>query len=592
MARKGKWLPKVTRFLTCTREDISNESNRRAGRERRKARRIQKQGERNSFISRFKEPTSSSSIEKILEEAEREQGLTFRPPSLLEQPKKPSVVLPRAASPRSISPRATSPRAATPRIISPKATSPSSGSLRVIIPRARSPRAVSPRGVSPRDVSPVAGSPKGLSSGVVSPKPGSSMALSPRLVHRQDVSPTPSPPRPPSSRAGFSKAASFKMIHREESVIKIDPVFPYHHVSAKKIQAAYRGYMSRKRTGSGRGLLRLQQFVRGQSVRRQIANVMKQMQHLVRVQTRLRSQSFRMLECYALQHQEQHKTDKQAESIASDAGYTRDWDNSVLTKEEKEARNKRKEEAVKNKERAMAFLQTHQISKVTSESAQSGLIDLWIDGLPWSWNWSECHMLKVILPVDHAKKNPSSNPPMSVSPRSTRSSIAPRGNQFLTSLRNSRSQTPSRFSQMQTPDGTPRSHYSSRSLLTKYLKPTPRGSRSPFDMHLTDTDSLKSCPAFSVPHYMSPTASARAKMRESNNFKDRYVSSPSTESKRRMSYPLTPLSGTSRVPLFPDTDASSQRTVGTNRSSRSIDNISVGTPGSLADGRKPFNRFV
>uniref|UniRef100_A0A7N0ZXP6 DUF4005 domain-containing protein n=1 Tax=Kalanchoe fedtschenkoi TaxID=63787 RepID=A0A7N0ZXP6_KALFE len=585
MARKEKWLSKLKRFFACGRDGLSNESDRRTGSERRKARRKLKQGERNSFISLFKEPTSS--IEKILEDAEREQGLTYRPPSPLEQSKKPSVVLPEAASQHSVSPRATSPRATSPSIISPKATSPRSGSLRVVIPRAHSLKAVSPRTGSPRDVSPKAGSHKGHSPGVFSAKMRSPKAVSPRFAPPRVVSPTPSPPRPPSSRASFSKAASLKVIQREESIIRIDPVFSYHHVSATKIQAAYRGYASRRRTGSARGLVRLQRFVRGQSVRRQTANGMKQMQLLVRIQTRLQSQRFQMLECYALQHQEQHDCDKQAESFASDAGNNRDWDDSILTKDEKVARNKRKEEAVKNRERAMAFLQSYQISKFAAESARNALMDLRIDGLPWSWNWSERHLLKAI-PVDHAKRNASLTPQMSASPNSTRSSIALRGNQFLTPPRSSRFQTPSRFSQIQTPDGTPRSHYSSRSLLTKYSKPIPRGCQSPF----TDTDSLKSCPAFSVPRYMSPTASAKAKMRLSNNFKDRNVSSPMTESKRRLSYPLTPRSGTSRGPLFAESDASSQRTVGTNRSLRSMDNISVGTPGSLPDGRKPFNRFV
>ncbi|CAM8952139.1 unnamed protein product [Rhodiola kirilowii] len=580
MARKGKWLSEVRRFLTCAREDLSNESDKRTVRERSKGRRKLKPGERNSFISLFKEPTSS--IEKILEDAEREQGLTYRPPSPSEQPKKASVLLPKAdspspkgSSPRPVSPRVTSSRAATPRIRSPKAASPRAGSLRVVIPKALSPKAVSPRADSPR---------------VVSPKPGSLTVPSPidvsqRVALPRVVSPTPSPPKPPSSRPSFSKASSFKLIHREESISRIEPVFPYHHASATKIQAAYRGYASRSKTGSARGLVRLQRFVRGESARRQTANAVKQMQLVVRAQTQLQSQRFQMLECYALQHQEQYKSDNQAEGITSDAGNNGRWDDSILTKDEKEARNKRKEDAVRNKERAMTFLQSHQqVSKFTLESACTGLMDLRIDGHPWSWNWSERHLLNAILPGDWAKKTASLTTSKSGTPRSTRSSVALRGNQFLTT-RYSQSQTPSRFSQMQTPDRTPCSHYSSGSLLSKYSKPAPRGSQYPCDMNFTDTDSLRSCPAYSVPRYMSPTASARAKMRLSNNFNDRYVSSPSIESKRRLSYPLTPRSGISISPLFPDSDASSQRTVGTNRSSRT-----VGT--SLPDGRKPFNRFV
>lgn len=90
-------------------------------------------GETNSFIPLFREP---SSIEKILDEAEREHKLIFRPPTPPEQPKTPPFV-PRAASPRVPSQRVASPRAASPKVASPRAAS----------PRVASPRAASPKNV-------------------------------------------------------------------------------------------------------------------------------------------------------------------------------------------------------------------------------------------------------------------------------------------------------------------------------------------------------------------------------------------------------------------------------------------------------------
>ena len=95
-----------------------------------------RQGESSSFIPLFREP---SSIEKILDEAEREHKLTFRPPGPPpdhDQPRTPTFVppsrisaSPRVPSLRVSSPRPASPRAASPRLAaSPRASSPRSAS--------------------------------------------------------------------------------------------------------------------------------------------------------------------------------------------------------------------------------------------------------------------------------------------------------------------------------------------------------------------------------------------------------------------------------------------------------------------------------
>lgn len=138
-------------------------------------------GETNSFIPRFKEP---SSIEKIFGDFEREQQrLPFRPPLSPEQLKStPPFVPPRVATPRASSP------------------------LRVVSPRVASPRAPSPRTVSPRAPSPRVASPK-----AVSPR-----APSPRIVHHHH--------------------------HHKEISYRPEPTLRHHHTSAIKIQAAYRGY--------------------------------------------------------------------------------------------------------------------------------------------------------------------------------------------------------------------------------------------------------------------------------------------------------------------------------------------------------------
>lgn len=65
-----------------------------------------------------------------------------------------------------------------------------------------------------------------------------------------------------------------------------------------------------------RGLVRLQEVVRGQNVKRQTMNAMKQMQLLVRVQTQIQSRRIQMLENQALQGQAQ-RNDKEVESTLS-----------------------------------------------------------------------------------------------------------------------------------------------------------------------------------------------------------------------------------------------------------------------------------
>lgn len=61
------------------------------------------------------------------------------------------------------------------------------------------------------------------------------------------------------------------------------------------------------------GHVRLQGVVRGQNVKRQTVNAMKQMQMLVRVQTQIQSRRIQMLENQALKRQA-NNNDKQVES--------------------------------------------------------------------------------------------------------------------------------------------------------------------------------------------------------------------------------------------------------------------------------------
>ncbi|KAL6185499.1 hypothetical protein ACLB2K_041632 [Fragaria x ananassa] len=549
MGKKGSWFSAIKRvFSPHSKEKVVNGLEKKSGKEKKKGK--PKNGETNSFIPLFREP---SSIEKIFGDFEREQHIIpFRPPIPDEQRQSPPSVLPRVASPRAPSPRAASPRVGSPRAPSPRPPS----------PRPPSPRPPSPRAPSPR-------------------------VPSPKIVH-----------------------------HHKEISYRPEPTLRNHHASATKIQAAYRGYTARRSFRALKGLVRLQGVIKGQNVKRQTANAMKYMQLLVRVQSQIQSRRIQMLESQA-RRQVQYKNDKDVEntfgkwtlSQASEMGNNDDWDDSLLTKEEVEARMQKKVEAVIKRERAMAYAYSHQLWKATPKSGQTPLADIRSGGFPWWWNWLERQLppkeppvetnaMKTFQPTPSRQRSELKQSPLPQSsnqrqhlfaydsnldtPKSSKSTIN------LTTLKQARTPPPFNMS-------TPQANSSG---LSKYATATAGGSDSPFGFPLKDDDSLISCPPFSVPNYMAPTASAKAKARASSNPRERLIGTPSSESKRRLSFPLTQGIGSfkwKKGSFFSNNkDSSSQRNLDKNQSLQSIENMSIDSTVSMPAGvgRRPFNRFV
>ncbi|KAF2300351.1 hypothetical protein GH714_012296 [Hevea brasiliensis] len=524
MGKKGSWFSAIKKvFLPHSKDKLTDVSGYLTSGKLKRA-------DTNSFIPLFREP---SSIEKILDEAEREHKLIFRPPTPPEQPKTPPFVPARVPSPRVPSQRVTSPRFASPRVSSP---------------RAASPRVASPRAASPKNVQ-----------------------------------------------------------RHKETYYRPEPTLRNHHASATKIQAAYRGYAARRSFRSLKGLVRLQGVVRGQSVKRQTMNAMKCMQLLVRVQSQIQSRRIQMLENQA-RHHAQYRNDKEVEStlgkwsLASEAG-NEDWDDSLLTKEEIEARLQRKVNAAIKRERAMAYAYSHQLWKSTPKSAQSTLADIRSNGFPWWWNWLERQIHPTNPPESQAIKNfqftpPRSHSEMKPSPRPSSSNHKQQHFGFdsmdTPTPRSSKSVAFVSARQARTPvHRTPQANTSS---LSKYSRARANGGESPFDLPLKDNDSLTSCPPFSVPNYMVSTVSAKAKARANSNPKEGFPGTPSSE-KRRLSFPLTQGVGSfkwNKGSSFSNKDSSSQRGLDKHESLQSIGNLSVDSTVSMPAtvGRKPFNRFV
>ncbi|PKI69809.1 protein IQ-DOMAIN 14 [Punica granatum] len=556
MGKKGSWFAAIKKvFVSHSKDKPVNESEEKKDRKKNKGNAKLRQGERKSFIPLFREP---SSIEKILGDAEREHNIIFRPPLVstsppVEQPKTPSFVPPPPpALPREPSPRPASPRAASSR----------EPSQRVASPRAPSPRAASPRAASPK-------------------------APSPRVVN-----------------------------HQREFSYRPEPTLRNHHASATKIQAAYRGYMARRSFRALRGLVRLQGVVRGQNVKRQTMNAMKYMQLLVRVQSQIQSRRIQMLENQARQQAQNKEVESNLGkwSLAPEAGNDEHWDDSLLTKEEVEVRLQRKVEAVIKRERAMAYAYSHQLWKSNPKSAQTPLMNMHAGGYPWWWNWLERQLPQSNTPETQMQTPKSyrltpmrSNSELKPSPRPTSSSANKQPSFGFDNIdsagtpRSTRSSVPISSSKVaRTPPSSRMVPPSPGTSGSNKLRIRATGRESPFGMK--DDDSLASCPPFSVPSYMAPTVSAKAKVRANSNPRDRFPGTPSEESSRRGSFPLTQgirsfkwnkgsiFSGSRDSP-------SSQRGNGLDKHQTldSTGNLSVDSTVSLpagAIGRKPFNRFV
>ncbi|KAL2344883.1 hypothetical protein Fmac_006168 [Flemingia macrophylla] len=434
-------------------------------------------------------------------------------------------------------------------------------------------------------------------------------APSPRPPSPRAPSPRPPSPRASSPRVTSPKATSSRNAHHQKEVgYRPEPTLRQQHASATKIQAAYRGYMARRSFRALKGLVRLQGVVRGQNVKRQTVNAMKHMQLLVRVQSQIQSRRIQMLENQA-RYQAEFKNDKDAAStlgkLTSEAG-SEVWDDSLLTKEEIEARLQRKVEAIIKRERGMAFAYSHQLWKATPRSTHTPVTDTRSGGFPWWWNWLERQAPASATPQERqVLKNFQLTPPRPYAEQKT----SPRPG---SSTQRQQQQQPAHFAfdNMDTP--TPKS---TKSTIVTSSKPartplfrTPQanssgsgskfartrgvGANSPFDVPLKDDESLTSCPPFSVPNYMAPTLSAQAKVRASSNPRERLGGTPtSTDSKRRLSFPLS--QGIGSFKWSKGFSSKDQRVPDKFQSLESIGNVSVDSTVSLPArvGRKPFTRF-
>ncbi|XP_051147024.1 protein IQ-DOMAIN 2-like isoform X2 [Andrographis paniculata] len=324
-------------------------------------------------------------------------------------------------------------------------------------------------------------------------------------------------------------------------------------VAAIKIQTAFRGYLARRALRALRGLVRLKSLVDGPTAYCQTANALKCMQTLSRVQSQVQSRRLRMLEeNRALQRQILQKHAKELESLRMGD----EWDDSLQSKEQVDANLLHKYEAAMRRERALAYSYTHQQTWKKS-SKTTNLLFMDPTNPHWGWSWLERWMAAQPLNSQStSNKDPNNDRPSIMG--------TPRGEitkSFAHHQLNSEIQ-----SSPATPKPSGNKYTSTRSPGAKKLKPpSPRASAISQDddsrsmvsvlsernrRHTIAGTSVRDDESFtssaSVPSYMVPTQSTKAKLRspslpglgvENGNTPEKI---PAGAAKKRLSFPPSP----------------------------------------------------
>ncbi|XP_042476902.1 protein IQ-DOMAIN 3-like [Macadamia integrifolia] len=380
-------------------------------------------------------------------------------------------------------------------------------------------------------------------------------------------------------------------------------------VAAIKIQTAFRGYLARRALRALRGLVRLKSLIDGHAVKRQATTTLRSMQTLARVQSQIRARRIRMLEeNQALQRQLQQKREKEL----ARAAMAEEWDDSVQSKEQVEANLVNRQDAAMRRERALAYAYTRQqMWKNSSRSANPTFMDP--NNPHWGWSWLERWMAarpwesksmtekefndhssvksvsrsvggeisKAYARRELNAEKPSPTAPKPSQPPSHQSPSTPPSKAASSSPAAGKLKAASPRVNAASPRGntasprgsaaSPRGNmwiqdYDSRSMLSMQSERPRRHSIASSSMR--DDESLASSP--SVPSYMAPTKSARAKSAKARLHSPLAVENNGTpergltgSTKKRLSFSVSP-AGSRRHSGPPKVDSSSGKGSGKN----------------------------
>ncbi|CAI9114850.1 OLC1v1015659C1 [Oldenlandia corymbosa var. corymbosa] len=346
-------------------------------------------------------------------------------------------------------------------------------------------------------------------------------------------------------------------------VVRLTSTAPYtgkslEEVAAIKIQTAFRGYQARRALRALRGLVRLKTLVDGPTAKRQTANAMKCMQALSRVHSQINSRRIRMLEeNRALQRQLLQKRAKELESLRMGEV----WDTSLQSKEQIEANLLHKYEATMRRERALAYSYSHQQTWKKS-SRSSNLLFMDPTNPHWGWSWLERWMaarpweqgigekelngdqssvksasLSNIGEITKAFARHQLNSDTAFSP--TGQNIKNSSNHESPSTPTSKPIAPKKLRSASPRVGAPNQDDDARSVFSVQSERNRRHSIA--TTSIRDDESLSS--SASVPSYMAPTKSAKAKTKLQSPLgvdNGAAEKAPIAAAKKRLSYPPSP----------------------------------------------------